>query len=465
MGYTQSTKKEHTKTIRSIMRNLVRRYVTVEQRKSDNQGVTEDDVNEIKQDISAFRCELIEVLKNSGMNTSTATGVGQGGKKNRQKERRLMKGFNLATVGGGGAAGGGITGSQSALACSTPSLAGSTMIPTSAAACSRASMQTLNETSPLPAGVGKSSNPLLRSPITKLAQLARLAGAKKADSKRKWGNLIEAAKSARGVGRMWARSRSRSEDSVSSDGSGHQGDPDTMSRSGGSQKSKTKTCRTGGYSMGVVHVTENELPEVLEESGIDYELTSGRLSGCRLHGQIDPPDSISSSAVNSTTAIRSPTANLRRFRRAVSEPVQNQVTLVLENKFSLPLMDPAPLAEEQSGTISPESGGVIQRPDRSSYAVIPPCSPSRRTAAGGWGRVALPDGLPYMDDSSDPASESIPPPPCSTTSMYKSFNGAPSTTSPGTGTVSAAARDTAISGDAVHGIQPLGRHLSGGGWL
>ena len=57
------------------MRNLVRRYVTVEQRKSDNKGVTEDDVNEIKQDISAFRCELIEVLKNSGMNTSSATSV------------------------------------------------------------------------------------------------------------------------------------------------------------------------------------------------------------------------------------------------------------------------------------------------------------------------------------------------------------------------------------------------------
>lgn len=54
------------------MRNLVRRYVTVEQRKAENQGVTEDDVNEIKQDISAFRFELIEILKNSGMNTSTA---------------------------------------------------------------------------------------------------------------------------------------------------------------------------------------------------------------------------------------------------------------------------------------------------------------------------------------------------------------------------------------------------------
>lgn len=97
------------------MRNLVRRYVTVEQRKAENQGVTEDDVNEIKQDISAFRFELIEILKNSGMNTSTAhSGMGRkllinhnccmlkgdfsgtGGKKNRQKERRLMKGFNIA---------------------------------------------------------------------------------------------------------------------------------------------------------------------------------------------------------------------------------------------------------------------------------------------------------------------------------------------------------------------------------
>ena len=60
------------------MRNLVRRYVTVEQRKAESEGVTEDDVNEIKQDISAFRCELIEILKQSGMNTSTATGTGTG---------------------------------------------------------------------------------------------------------------------------------------------------------------------------------------------------------------------------------------------------------------------------------------------------------------------------------------------------------------------------------------------------
>ncbi|CAH0560164.1 unnamed protein product [Brassicogethes aeneus] len=113
-GQSRAAKKEHMRTIRyyfqkkvkqaserdfryqSIMRNLVRRYVTVEQRKAENQGVTEDDVNEIKQDISAFRFELIEILKNSGMNVLTAhSGLGTGGKKNRQKERRLMKGFNI----------------------------------------------------------------------------------------------------------------------------------------------------------------------------------------------------------------------------------------------------------------------------------------------------------------------------------------------------------------------------------
>lgn len=70
------------------MRNLVRRYVTVQQRRAECGGVTEDDVNEIKQDVSAFRCELVEILRNSGMNTSTANAGapgGGGGKKNRQK--------------------------------------------------------------------------------------------------------------------------------------------------------------------------------------------------------------------------------------------------------------------------------------------------------------------------------------------------------------------------------------------
>ena len=58
----------------AIIRNLVRRYVTQEQRKAENEGVTEDDVNEIKNDISAFRFEMIEIMRASGMNTQSASG-------------------------------------------------------------------------------------------------------------------------------------------------------------------------------------------------------------------------------------------------------------------------------------------------------------------------------------------------------------------------------------------------------
>merc|ERR1719507_1423993 len=98
-GSSALWKKEHVKTkkvreeqerdqrYQAIMRNLVRRYVTQEQRKAENEGVTEDDVNEIKNDISAFRFELIEIMRASGMNTENASGpAGPGGKKNRQKE-------------------------------------------------------------------------------------------------------------------------------------------------------------------------------------------------------------------------------------------------------------------------------------------------------------------------------------------------------------------------------------------
>ena len=58
----------------AIMRNLVRRYVTQEQRKAENEGVTEDDVNEIKNDISAFRFELIEIMRQAGWKVGTASG-------------------------------------------------------------------------------------------------------------------------------------------------------------------------------------------------------------------------------------------------------------------------------------------------------------------------------------------------------------------------------------------------------
>lgn len=196
--------------------------------------------------------------------------------------------------------------------------------------------------------------------------------------------------------------------------------------------------------LGVVHVTENELPEVLEESGMDYELTTGR----RLSGRtITLP--APAEAVSPNIALHSPStaANLRRFRRAVSEPVQqDQVTslMVEESKLSLPL---DPMSEAVSTTAHVAEARAQH---------IPPSSPSPH-GQDKWGQQ-LPDGLPYMDDSSDPASvsESAAGPTSAASSLYKSFNGAPTTTTaPGA---------TAISGDAIHGIQTLGRNLSGG-WL
>lgn len=53
----------------AVMRLLVRRYVTAEQRKRDEFGITEDDVMEIRQDISTLRYELIDILRQNGMRT------------------------------------------------------------------------------------------------------------------------------------------------------------------------------------------------------------------------------------------------------------------------------------------------------------------------------------------------------------------------------------------------------------
>lgn len=41
-------------------------------RRQDESQVTEDDVNEVKGDISTLRFELLDVFKNNGMDISTA---------------------------------------------------------------------------------------------------------------------------------------------------------------------------------------------------------------------------------------------------------------------------------------------------------------------------------------------------------------------------------------------------------
>ena len=47
------------------MKQLVKRYITRKQQRNLNSGVTEDDINEIKQDISGLRYIRIILFRNS----------------------------------------------------------------------------------------------------------------------------------------------------------------------------------------------------------------------------------------------------------------------------------------------------------------------------------------------------------------------------------------------------------------
>uniref|UniRef100_A0A7I4YC87 ANK_REP_REGION domain-containing protein n=2 Tax=Strongyloidea TaxID=27829 RepID=A0A7I4YC87_HAECO len=90
---------------RFVTRNLVKRYIAQMQRmKQQGEGVTEDDVNEIKQDISAFRYELLGILRSAGFITghtditqkthnSTATIPARNKRRTALAERRLKKGL------------------------------------------------------------------------------------------------------------------------------------------------------------------------------------------------------------------------------------------------------------------------------------------------------------------------------------------------------------------------------------
>ncbi|XP_059621283.1 transient receptor potential protein [Phlebotomus argentipes] len=86
----------------NVMRLLVRRYVTAEQRKRDDFGITEDDVMEIRQDINSFRYELIDILHTNGMKTPRIDpkDAAIAGKKGRVIERRILKDFQIGFVEG-----------------------------------------------------------------------------------------------------------------------------------------------------------------------------------------------------------------------------------------------------------------------------------------------------------------------------------------------------------------------------
>jgi hypothetical protein len=60
-----------------VTRHLVRRYIVMSQQSAEHSSVTEDDINELKQDISAYRCELIDILQQSGFNVNASCNMGK----------------------------------------------------------------------------------------------------------------------------------------------------------------------------------------------------------------------------------------------------------------------------------------------------------------------------------------------------------------------------------------------------
>nr|XP_040566985.1 LOW QUALITY PROTEIN: transient receptor potential protein-like [Lepeophtheirus salmonis] len=83
-----------------VIKCIVRRYITAEQKKTEEFAVTEDDVSEIRQDINKLRYEMIDILKNNNFKTPEVNlnEMFVSGRRAKQMERRVLKGFNIATV-------------------------------------------------------------------------------------------------------------------------------------------------------------------------------------------------------------------------------------------------------------------------------------------------------------------------------------------------------------------------------
>lgn len=92
--------KERTERYTNVMRSLVWRYVSAMHRKMEENAVTEDDINEVKGEISAMRYELLEIFEKNGMDVSAADRKEKAVLAKRMKiwERRLMKDFHVAPV-------------------------------------------------------------------------------------------------------------------------------------------------------------------------------------------------------------------------------------------------------------------------------------------------------------------------------------------------------------------------------
>ncbi|GAB1859857.1 Transient-receptor-potential-like protein [Camponotus japonicus] len=82
----------------AVMRALIWRYIVNAHSEHEMEPVTEDDVHELKSDLSSWRCELLDVLHRNGMDIGDVDKKEKTilGKKMKVWERRLMKDFQVA---------------------------------------------------------------------------------------------------------------------------------------------------------------------------------------------------------------------------------------------------------------------------------------------------------------------------------------------------------------------------------
>uniref|UniRef100_A0A182K248 Transient receptor ion channel domain-containing protein n=1 Tax=Anopheles christyi TaxID=43041 RepID=A0A182K248_9DIPT len=92
--------KERAERYTNVMRALVWRYVSAMHRRMEQDAVTEDDINEVKTEISAMRYELLDIFEKNGMDVSAVDRKEKAVLAKRMKiwERRLMKDFQVAPV-------------------------------------------------------------------------------------------------------------------------------------------------------------------------------------------------------------------------------------------------------------------------------------------------------------------------------------------------------------------------------
>ena len=82
------------------MKLLIRRFVTAEQRRRDDFAITEDDIIEVRQDISSLRFELLDIFTNNNyvVPDIEKKSAGAAGKKGKIMERRILKDFQIGFV-------------------------------------------------------------------------------------------------------------------------------------------------------------------------------------------------------------------------------------------------------------------------------------------------------------------------------------------------------------------------------